>query len=405
MKILQINKFHYLKGGSERHYFELSKLLSANGHEVVHFSMQDPANQDSPFSGYFIDPVNLERFSLKNIAKFFSNWDARRRLTRLLRAERPEIAHLHNINHQLTPSIIPVLKRHGLPVVMTLHAYDLICPNAQLYTQGSPCQRCRGGRYYECVRRKCVKQSYAKSLLAALELVYNRHLRRHYDLVDLFIAPSRFLAETAAAFGLPEDKIVVLPNFLGDDQFDTLAAPAATKGKSLLYFGRLAEEKGVADLLAAVAKIDNLELRVVGAGPEAEGLADLTQGLDLGERVKFLGYLDTPAVVEEVKAAGAVVLPARWPENMPYSLLEALAAGTPIIVARSGGLTELLEPGKNGFAYEPGDLAGLVAALKAWQAADQAVLEQGARATAARFRAEIFYHKLEPFYQKLLHKK
>ena len=267
MKILEINKFYYLRGGSERHLFDLSDGLASRGHSVINFSMKDEKNQPSNFSGYFVDPVDLEGWNLRNILKIFYNWQAVRQLEKLILKERPDIAHLHNIQYQLTPAVIQTLKKYGIPVIQTLHAYNIICPNAKLYTEGSPCERCSRRKFYNCLLHKCVHDSYAKSLLAALEAYLNVSWLKRYDDVDLFIAPSIFMKEVSVRSGLPAEKIQVMHNFLDREKY---SAADSIAGDYFLYFGRLAEEKGVDLLIEAIKDLPNEKLKIVGEGPEAK---------------------------------------------------------------------------------------------------------------------------------------
>ncbi|NTW22216.1 glycosyltransferase family 4 protein [Candidatus Falkowbacteria bacterium] len=402
MKILQINKFYYLKGGAERHLFELSKLLESNGHTVIPFSMQDPQNLPAPYAEYFAKPVGFDHFSLSGFFKFFHNWEAVRQLKRLLRDEKPDLAHLHNVAHQLTPSIIRVLKQYGIPVVMTLHDYQPICPSYQLYVKGKYCERCKGGKYYQCALNRCVKNSRPKSLMSMLELYLHRRIFKNYDLVDHFIAPSRFMAEVSAAFGLPQEKISVVYNFLGEGQRIELEADADYPlGDYLLYFGRLSEEKGINDLLEAISGT-SAKLKVVGAGPEHESLQARSKALGLGRQTEFLGYQEGSELIRLIKQARAVVLPARWPENMPYSLIEALAAGRPLLVSRIGGLTELVNPGENGFTFAPGDPEDLRRAILKLEKADFQAMSEASKEQGKRFDSGQFYQKISQIYESLI---
>jgi glycosyltransferase involved in cell wall biosynthesis len=401
MKILQINKFYYLKGGAERHLFELSKLLEAQGHTVIPFSMRHPQNLPTPYAKYFAESVDFDRFSFTAILKFFHNWEAISQLKRLIGEEKPDIAHLHNVAHQLTPSIIRVLKRHGIPVVMTLHDYQPICPNYQLYTKGKECRRCQGGGYYHCALNRCVKDSYAKSLMSMLELYLHRRVFKNYDLVDRFIAPSKFMAEVSIAFGLPKEKMTVLYNFLGDDQRTELGAPIDPADEDyLLYFGRLTEEKGVSDLLQALPS--GVKLKVVGTGPERANLEALAEKLKQGRQVEFYGYQEGSALIKLIKQAKAVVLPARWPENMPYSLIESLAAGRPLIVSRIGGLPELVRPGVNGYVFAPGDQQGLQEAIQKLLEADVNTMSKASVEQGKAFESGQYYQKISEIYSALL---
>jgi len=431
MKILQINKFFYLRGGTERYLFQLSELLEKNGHQVISFSMADSRNLPSKFSNFFAAKVNLESLNPVSILKLFRNGDAVRKLSALIEQEKPDIAHLHNIAHQLSPSIIRVLKDHKIPIVQTLHDYKLICPNYRLYSKNEFCTACKGGRYYQCFFRACMKGSRAKSFLAMLEAYIHQTVLKSYAAVDMFLAPSRFMAEICQSFGVPGEKIKVINNFTplenltGDnitesspvisasvkfDKNDTfltgfthpvgnLTVPG---GEYLLYFGRLSEEKGLDVLLAAAARLkEPIKIKLVGAGPSYQKYEEMVARYDLGGTVELMG----PKYGDELKAlldgAAATLAPSIWPENMPMSVLESLAAGIPVIASRVGGLPEIIEDGVNGFLAHPGDAADLAEALRRFSSADKAVLGRNARNSAIKFSAKDHYAKILNIYESL----
>lgn len=353
LKILQINKFHYPRGGAERYVFELARLLEARGHKVINFSMAHENNLPSEYEKYFVKKVNLEKFSLINIIKFFYNYEAAAKLKKLIKDEKPDIAHLHNIAHQLSPAIISVLRDHRVPMVQTLHDYKLICPNYRLYSRGKICGRCRGGRYYNCFFGKCLHESRARSFLGMLEAYWSHNILKIYDRVDLFIAPSRFMKDICVKFGAPADKIKVIYNFIGLPE-DGSPPPAAC-GDYFLYFGRLSPEKGIEVLIKAWRRLGReYKLKIAGGGPSDKILAGLINDLKLGGRIEMIG----PKYGEElrgiIRRARAVILPSLWPENMPYSALESLALGKAVIASRVGGLPEIIKDGKNGFLFKAG---------------------------------------------------
>ena len=217
MKILMINKFHYLRGGSERAVFDLMKLLEINGHQVINFSMRDKKNVASKYDKFFIKNVNFEKFNVINIIKFFYNYEAVNKLKKLVEAEKPDIAHLHNIAHQISPAIISVLKKNNIPIAQTLHDYKLICPNSRLFSQGKICEKCQSGKYYNCFFGKCAHDSWVKSFLGMSEAYLNNSLFKYYNKINIFIAPSRFMKDVCVKFGLPENKIKVIYNFIEAD--------------------------------------------------------------------------------------------------------------------------------------------------------------------------------------------
>lgn len=353
MKILMINKFHYLKGGSERAVFDLTKLLEENGHEVINFSMQNERNIKS--NKYFITDVNLEKFNIINIIKFFYNYQAVRNLKKLIKNEKPDLAHLHNIAHQFGPAIIKTLKNKNIPVIQTLHDYKLICPNSKLYSRNEICQQCLGGKYYKCFLRKCMHGSRLKSFLGMLEAYLNN--LKYYDLVDLFIAPSQFMKDICVKFGVPENKIKVVYNFIG--AADQINKNLAAK-KFILYFGRLAPEKGVDILIKAYAKLSTeLRLYILGDGPMKKDLEFLAKNSGLAEKINFISHKSGRELQEFIGGAEFIVAPSRWFENAPYSVIEAMAMGKTVIASGLGGLKEMIRRGVDGFLFKADDINDL----------------------------------------------
>lgn len=359
LKILQINKFHYVKGGSERYYFAVSELLEKNGHDVIHFSMQDDRNEPNKYSKYFIDYIDLHKFSIKNIIKFFYNYDCVRRLKKLIKQEKPDIAHLHNIAHQLTPAIINLLKKHNIKVVQTLHDYKLICPNAKLYNKNGNCQKCLGGKYYNCFLNSCMHNSRAKSFLGMLEAYFYKNIVKAYDQVDMFIAPSQFMKNISVKFGVPKEKITVLYNFLSNEWLQNSARRdyPIRKDKYILYFGRLSKEKGIGTVLEALKQVKNKNIRFViaGIGESEEDIRNKISELNLFKQVILVGFKSGQDLNDLIIGAEAVIMPSVWAENMPYALLESLAMGKIVIASKVGGMPELIADESNGYLYKAGD--------------------------------------------------
>jgi glycosyltransferase involved in cell wall biosynthesis len=397
MKILQINKFFYLRGGSERYLFDVSSGLKKLGHQVVNFSMKDGRNWPSEQSRYFAESVAFERFSWLSLWRFIYNRQAMRRLERLLLAEKPDIAHLHNIAHQLTPGIIKVLKKHGVPVIQTLHDYKLICPNYRLFAQGSHCESCRHGHYYQCTLKACVKDSRAKSFLATLEAYWNNSFKKYYHSVDLFIAPSRYMAEAVERFGWPVAKVRVLYNFT-----DLPAVEPAGQGDYLLYFGRLSAEKGLDSLLEALVLLPERQLIIAGAGPDYKKLESAISRLGLEARVRLAGPKFGEELAELLSEAEAVIFPSVWAENMPLSLIEAMRQGKVCLVSRVGGMPELITDGQNGFIFAPGNPASLVEAVKRSEKSDKRVIGQAASLRVAELISQKHLSELIKIYQEVI---
>lgn len=407
MRILNVNKFYYLRGGAERYYFALTKLLEDNGHDVIPFSMQDERNIPSKFAKFFVSNMEVGAPGLpliKKISRPIWSREAAQKLDVLLQLHRPDIAHLHLLYHHLSPSILPVLKKYKVPVVMTIHDYKLICPNYKLYTQGKPCKSCKKHKYYNAIRKKCLKNSYAVSAYAALEMSIHKMMQVYEKHVDTFIAPSQFVKDVHVEFGMDPKKIVVLPHFI-DPAFLTAGQPP-TKGSQksdyMLYFGRLAGEKGV-DRLLEMMYIYKPDLRLIlaGSGPLESYLKDYVKVKGLQEKVEFVGHLSSSELINYIKKAQLVVMPSRFYEAFGFTALESFALGTPVVASDIGALKELVTE-HVGRTYPADDLSDLADAIKEVAVWDKAaVARAGRELIEQRYLPQTHFESLQTIYQHL----
>lgn len=400
MKILEINKFYFLKGGSERYLFGLNKILKRKGHEVVVFSMKGDGNLPSKYEEYFIEKVDLNKFSIKDIIKFFYNYDAIRKLKKIIKTEKPDIAHLHNIAHQFSPAIISVLKKNNIPVVQTLHDYKLICPNAILFSKNKVCEKCRGGKYYNCFTNRCMKNSWAKSLLGMLEAYLHNKVLKSYGQVDMFIAPSKFMKDKCISFGVPEEKIKVIYNFLDFKDFKN--TEAVDLENYILFYGRLSGEKGIETVLDSIKNLkSNINFKIVGSGLDYKKISDKINNLELSDRVLMLGPKYGDELKEVIQKAKAVVIPSLWPENMPYCLLESMASGKAVIIAKSGGMPELINDKENGFVFEPGNSKKLANIIDNIAYLDITEIGRKARKSIEQFNVNSHYKQIIKIFENI----
>ncbi|MCK9995909.1 MAG: glycosyltransferase, partial [Candidatus Krumholzibacteria bacterium] len=301
------------------------------------------------------------------------NREAAANLDALLKETRPTVAHLHNIYHHLSPSILPVLRRHGIPVVMTLHDLRLLCPAIHMLRDGEVCEKCRDGRLHNAVRYKCVKDSRAASLLAAVETFHQRSRHLYEDTVDLFLCPSRFIRDKYISWGYPEAKLRHLPNFVDLDFWHPKQLKTSTARDSYVFFGRISAEKGLRTLLDAqslwekkyaAGEVDAppLNLLIAGSGPCEGNIRAYAAQLKL-EKVEILGPLDQAGLREALGRSRFSVLPSEWYENGPMAALEALASGLPMVGTDIGGIPEMIEDGVNGIVVPPRDPVGLLEGL------------------------------------------
>ena len=415
MNILHINKFHYLRGGSEVVYFNTSKLMESHGHNSIYFSMHHQANIPGETNNYFMPYVALDSNGngimekIKTAGRILYSFEAKNRLSKLLDKYSIDIAHLHNIHHQISPSILHELKRRGVPVVMTLHDYKMVCASYSMLSNGKPCEACGGKDFFQVVKKKCVKQSFGKSILAAFEMFLHHKLIDIYDNVDLFITPSKFLKNKLEEMGFSK-KIVHLPNFIDATKFTySKNENEINNENSIVYYGRLSPEKGLHTLLRAV-KISNAEnrtiLKIIGDGPIKGELEEKVK-LDGIDNVKFLGYMKGESLYNEIRRSMFVIIPSEWYENNPMSALEAFAMEKPIIGSRIGGIPELVKNGETGYTFEPGNAKDLSEKINTLFYDNAACIKMGLNArrfVESEFNPEKHYQDLLNIYQKAIKK-
>ena len=313
--------------------------------KVIDFSMEDPRNFHSDYASYFVSNIDYHTSQdlwsrLKEAAKFIHSSEAVDKLERLVENEKPDIAHLHNIYHQLTPSIISVLKRNGVKVVLTLHDGKLICPSYLMLARGKICTVCTGHSFWKPLVTNCVG-SRGQELLLMLEAYWHKWMGS-YEHVDIFLSPSRFLAKLISQ-RVPEEKIRVLHNGIYLDTY----SPGSNDDGYALYLGRLSKEKGIETLLKAHSKLGNeIGLKVAGSGPLERELRQRYQ------HAEFLGYQTGEEVKKTVATSTFVVVPSECYENCPMVVLEAMAMGKPVIGSRMGGIPEQIDDGRTGLLFE-----------------------------------------------------
>ena len=352
MKVLLANKFFFLNGGSETVFFQERNFLLRKGFNVIDFSMEEPRNFSSDYASYFVSNINYHATrgvfdKIKDVAKFVRSPEAIRKIQRLVEKEKPDIVHLHNIYHQLTPSIIPILKKSGAKVVLTLHDGKLICPGYLMLDKGEICTSCQGHSFWKPVVKNC-QGSRSQGLLLALEAYWHKW-SKNYEKVDMYIAPSQFLGDLVS-IRIPKERIRVLRNGI-----DTISyMPSFCDKGYALYFGRLSKEKGIETLLNAYKYMGNsLTLKVVGTGHLEDELRREYQS------VEFLGYKEGDELNDTIAESAFVVIPSEWYENCSMVVLEAMAMGKPVIGSRIGGIPEQVEDGKTGLLFEMGNVEEL----------------------------------------------
>ena len=404
-KLLAVNNYHYRRGGADSVFLDHSSLFGQMGWKVVPFCMRHPNNFKSQYEKYFISEIEfgekytLTEKALKSLSIIYS-FEAKRHVINLLEEEKFDICHCHNIYHHISPSILPAVKSYAVPIVMTLHDLKLCCPNYQMLTHDGICERCKQKKYYNAVRHKCIKNSLPLSLLIAMESYVHQLTKIYLKNVDRFIVPSRFYGKKMKEWGIPEDQICHIPNYVDVTQ----DIPEYTPGKKFLYFGRLSQQKGLKTLLKA-AKEANIELLIAGEGPEKEALFSLVRKLKCD--VTFLGFLSGNKLKDIIRSCRASILPSEWYENAPMSIKESYLLGKPVIGADIGGIPELISNEVTGFTFKSGSVGQLANRLR--HMADMKESEVKAMGKEARAFVEkhhnqdLYVERVKKLYLELTH--
>jgi len=362
MRIVQVNKFFYLKGGSERYYFDLCNLLESKGHKVFHFSMHHPRNRQSEQQAYFVSNIDLNASmntlnKIRAAARVIYSLEAKRNFSKLIDDLKPDIIHFHNITRQISPSVIDVGASKGIPMVQTMHDLYLLCPAHLSYVNGEICELCENGSYWHCLVKKCIDGRLSSSLLGAFESYIHSSLGL-YKKIAKMIAPSLFLKTKIEKLEWVTQKTVHLPYF-------TLPAPDYSDYDEgyVLFAGRITDEKGVSTLIDAARSLRSTRFVIAGEGPKLDFFKRLAFSAGLSN-ITFYGHADSEVMENLFRGASCIVMPSVWYENFPLTVLEAFARGKPVIGSDRGGIPEMVKDGETGYLFKPGDAVSLADRLE-----------------------------------------
>jgi len=343
MKILMVNKFLYPRGGSESYMLYLSEHLKNLGHEVEFFGMYDENNTVGNSAGLYTQNMD---FHSKGLARFLYPFkivyslEAKEKIMKVIDDFKPDIVHMNNINFQLTPSIIYGVKRKGIPLVQTVHDYQMICPNHLLYNfkKNVPCEKCVKGSAFNCIKNKCIHDSRVKSIIGVIEAKFYS-LFKTYKKVDLFVCPGKFLEnKLLGARAYYKGKTRTIHNFIDKEKF---SGDFACTEPYIVFVGRLSKEKGIENIAGAAKLLPEYNFVVAGSGPDENMLKGIAN-------VKLAGFLTGKELTDLMGRAKVLLLPSVCYENCPLSILEAHSMGVPVVTMNSGGMAELVKDGFTG---------------------------------------------------------
>lgn len=360
LRVLVVHNAYQHRGGEDSVVESEVDLLRSRGH---------------PVETYLRDNDDIGGMSTAALAQQ-TLWSRRsaEELATLIHRFRPDVVHVHNTFPLVSPAVYWAADRLGVPVVQTLHNFRLMCLNALFLREDRVCEDCQGRLPWRGVARGCYRGSRPASAVLAGMLTLHRGLGTYQHKVTRYIALNGFCRDKFIEGGLPADRVVVKPNFVE-------APPEATGERSgLLFVGRLSAEKGVDTLAQAMHRLPDGALRVAGDGPQREVLVG-------APRTTLLGSLQKQAVMAEMNAASALVIPSIWYENFPRTIVEAYANGLPVIASRIGALADIVHDGDTGLLFAPGDAGDLAGKLR-WALEHPDEMRAMGRRARARYEAE-----------------
>lgn len=384
MRILAIHNRYQIRGGEDECYEAEVSLLREMGQQIEVYE----ANNDRV----------AKLGKLRLAADTVWSGETYQTIEHQLQKQRPDVVHVHNFFPLISPSVYYAAKRASIPVVQTLHNYRLLCPNALFFRDGKVCEDCLGQIIpYPGVMHGCYRENKVASAGVATMLSVHRAMNTWAKMVDLYITLTEFARQKFIAGGIPAEKIVVKPNFVRPE-------PEVGNGSGgyALFVGRLSVEKGLDTLLAAWEHLDNqIPLKIVGDGPLADQVVAATKRLPL---VEWLGRKPMAQVHELMGEAKFLVFPSKWYETFGRVAIEAFAKGTPVIAANIGAIAELVDSGRTGLHFRPGDAADLADKVK-WVLANPEKLTQMRQEARLEFEAKYTalqnYQQLMEIYQQV----
>ncbi len=404
MRILFCNKYNYPFSGTEVYLFELMERMRAQGHEVALFAMADPRGKPTPYDRYFVPHVDFKencgwRQEVSRAWHAIYSREARRRMRGMIEAFRPDVAHVRNIYHHLSPSILWELKAHNIPVVYHLNDFKLLCPSYNLLAKGEACEACKGGAFWHALNPACYPGLTARMLLA-IEAYVHRWLGTYRRCVDLFLAPSEFVRNKFVEHGWDRKRFEVLPHF----EEIKLPQAAASHDAPLLYVGRLSAEKGVDDLLRAMQHFPEERLVIAGDGPARENLEQLATSLHL-VNTKFAGQVGAAERDSLIAKSKFTIFPSHAYETLGKTILESYAQARPVIASDAGSRRELVREGETGLLYPVGDVRALATAIRTLSARpefSESMGRAGLELVRQRHKPDSYCVKLLALYERLI---
>jgi glycosyltransferase involved in cell wall biosynthesis len=397
MKILLIHNKYGKFSGEEAVVESQINLLKSHGHEVSTYfrSSEEIKGLRGRVKSFFTGVYSAKSVREVDQLVAASNRRSARPIVRSS-ARPPDIVHIHNLYPLISPAILPVIKRAGIPIIMTVHNYRLVCPNGLFFTHGEICEKCAGGKEWNCILRNC-ENSYFKSTGYALRNWFARINKYYLDNVSAYICLTEFQKKKLIENGFPGERITVIPNTIN---IGDVAVPASKNRNYVAFAGRISLEKGVHLIFEAAKRLPGIHFKLAGKQDEK-----FVSKLEVPINVELIGSLSREEMQNFYNNAAFLLLPSIWYEGFPMVFLEAMAAGIPVIAPNMAGFPEIIEDGVNGLLFEPGNAEDLAKKIRIlWEENELRTRlgENGRRKLEAVYSGEGYYRGLMGVYEKIV---
>lgn len=411
MKILIVNYRYFISGGPEKYMFNVKKMLEDNGHEVIPFSIHSNKNEESEYTKYFVEPIGgrdatyfeeckkTPKVIYQMISRSVYSRHVKKALQREIKDVKPDLVYIIHFVNKLSPSVIRGAKQMGVPVVLRLSDYFLLCPRFDFMYQKKICEDCLNKGLKSCIKRRCVKGSLFASVIRVFSMKVHQIMKVYKD-VDQFITPSQFLKSKLSENGFEGNKIKCIPTFTASKT--VIEEPIV--GEYGLYFGRITEEKGVETVVKAYEKMPKRRVLIMGDDTTEEALRLKAY---VNERklknIEFVGFKSGIELEEVIKNSRFTLIPSIWYDNLPNTALESFQYFKPVIASNIGSLSELVVNDENGYLFEPDNADELMEKIKLLDD-DKVVLEKGLNSRKkleTKFSPKTHYKDLLDVFEKV----
>ena len=346
MKVLLIHSFFQNFNGEDALALAAKKLLEDHGHECIFYTQDNSETNNYTWQ-------QKARFPLETIHSKRTVRDIKK-----IAQDNIDVAYIHNIYPLISPSVYFTLRELEIPIVQIIHNYRFLCPNGYFFINGKPCEKCKTGAFHNAVRQRCYRNSYVFSSLYAF-MIWRLRRSGIIDQIDAVICNTDFMRQKFIEAGISDKNIYIKPNFIETDHIESRPG----SGDYVLYLGRLSEEKGLRPLLEVFEQLRDIPLKIAGTGPLDTELRQYVEQKKM-HHVEFLGFLSGAEKAQALENSLFTVVPSIWYDNFPVSLLEAYAAGKPVLASNSGCFPHIVEEGRSGLLFERGNSAALAEKIR-----------------------------------------